>query len=133
VINAMASLGRVFRAAHTRNVALPTFALGAPSFFRLPSPNYDLPMPTTTHSSPRSTSSAVPHSPTGIEAIVCADVSRRQAVGIAKYGVTVAENPLSLREWLQHAYEETLDKAVYLRRAIAEIDAQSSPPSAHGK
>jgi hypothetical protein len=25
------------------------------------------------------------------------------------------------------------DKAVYLRRAIAEIDAQSSPPSAHGK
>lgn len=74
-----------------------------------------------------------PHEPTGIEAIVCADIARRQAVGIAKYGVTVAENPLSLREWLQHAYEETLDKAVYLRRAIAEIDAQSIPPSGHAK
>lgn len=60
--------------------------------------------------------------PSGIEAIVCADITRRQAHGIAKYGKTVADNPLSLRQWLNHAYEETLDKAVYLRRAIAEID-----------
>jgi len=36
--------------------------------------------------------------------------------------VTVADNPLELREWLQHAYEETLDKAVYLKRAIDEIN-----------
>lgn len=62
--------------------------------------------------------------PTGIEALVCEEIARRQRVGIAKYGTTVADNPLPLREWLQHAYEETLDKAVYLRRAIAEIDAQ---------
>lgn len=62
--------------------------------------------------------------PTGIEAMVCEEIARRQRVGIAKYGTTVADNPLPLREWLQHAYEETLDKAVYLRRAIAEIDAQ---------
>jgi len=60
--------------------------------------------------------------PTGIEAIVCADIARRQALGIAKYGTTVADNPLTLREWLMHAYEEKLDAAVYLRRAIAEID-----------
>ena len=60
--------------------------------------------------------------PTGIEAEVCAEIARRQALGIAKYGGTVANNPLSLREWLQHAYEESLDQAVYLRRAIAEID-----------
>ena len=62
------------------------------------------------------------HWPTGIEAQVCADIASRQALGIAKYGTTVAQNPLELRAWLQHAYEETLDKAVYLRRAIAEID-----------
>ncbi len=62
--------------------------------------------------------------PTGIEAMVCEEIARRQQMGIAKYGTTVADNPLPLREWLQHAYEETLDKAVYLRRAIAEIDAQ---------
>lgn len=66
------------------------------------------------------------HSPTGTEADVCADIARRQAHGLAKYGTTVADNPLSLRQWLQHAYEETLDKAVYLKRAIAEIDKRST-------
>ncbi len=59
--------------------------------------------------------------PTGTEAEVCADIAERQAKGIAKYGTTVAENPLQLKQWLQHAYEETLDKAVYLKRAISEI------------
>jgi len=62
--------------------------------------------------------------PTGIEAQVCADIARRQQLGIAKYGTTVAENPLPLREWLQHAYEEALDQAIYLKRAIEEIDRQ---------
>jgi len=60
--------------------------------------------------------------PTGIEAKVCADIARRQQLGISKYGTTVADNPLSHRQWLQHAYEEALDMAVYLRRAIDEID-----------
>ena len=60
----------------------------------------------------------------GTEASVCLDIGSRQEMGIAKYGTTVADNPLSLRQWLQHAYEETLDKAIYLKRAIAEIDAQ---------
>lgn len=58
----------------------------------------------------------------GIEKEVCEDIARRQQLGIAKYGTTVANNPLELKQWLQHAYEETLDKAVYLKRAIAEID-----------
>ena len=60
--------------------------------------------------------------PEGIEAEVCADIARRQAFGKNKYGTTVAENPLSLRAWLNHAYEETLDLSVYLRRCIEEID-----------
>lgn len=58
----------------------------------------------------------------GTEAAVCADISRRQQLGIKKYGMTVAENPLPLRTWLQHAYEETLDQAVYLKRSIEELD-----------
>lgn len=58
----------------------------------------------------------------GIEAKVCADIAARQQLGIAKYGTTVADNPLTLREWLEHAYQEALDQAVYLRRAMAEID-----------
>lgn len=60
--------------------------------------------------------------PTGTEAAVCDDIARRQLHGLAKYGVTVAANPLPLRAWLQHAYEETLDQAVYLKRAIAELE-----------
>lgn len=59
--------------------------------------------------------------PTGIEAAVCEDIASRQTLGIAKYGRTVAENPLLLRQWLQHAYEECLDQAIYLKRAISEL------------
>ena len=60
---------------------------------------------------------------TGTELRVCHDIAKRQQVGISKYRTTVEHNTLELRAWLQHAYEETLDKAVYLKRAIEEIDA----------
>lgn len=60
--------------------------------------------------------------PTGIEAMVCEDIARRQAFGLNKYGVSVAENPLELRQWLQHAYEEALDLSVYLKRIMQEMD-----------
>lgn len=43
--------------------------------------------------------------PTGIEAMVCDDITKRQQLGIQKYGTTVADNPLTHVEWLQHAYE----------------------------
>lgn len=56
------------------------------------------------------------------ETLVIADIKARQQKGLEKYGTTVAENKLSLRQWLQHAYEETLDKAIYLKRAMQEID-----------
>lgn len=58
----------------------------------------------------------------GTEARVCADIARRQEMGIAKYGTQVARNPLTLRQWLQHAYEECLDQAIYLRRSMEELD-----------
>lgn len=57
------------------------------------------------------------------ESEVCFDILRRQQLGIRKYGTTVAENPLELHQWLTHAYEEVLDQAVYLKRAIQEIDS----------
>ena len=56
------------------------------------------------------------------ESEVCADIMRRQELGINKYGTTVAQNPLELRQWLQHSYEEKLDDAVYMKRAIQELD-----------
>lgn len=62
---------------------------------------------------------------------VRADLLRRSEIGVAKYGTTVAGNPLPLREWLQHAYEEALDMAVYLKRAMAEVGAQAAKPAAN--
>ena len=53
---------------------------------------------------------------------VRADLLARSKVGIAKYGFTLADNQGGLRYWLQHAYEETLDHANYLKRAIMELD-----------
>lgn len=58
------------------------------------------------------------------ESLIVADLLRRQKVGTLKYGTTVAANPLPLREWLQHQYEELLDAAIYCRRAIQEIDRE---------
>lgn len=48
---------------------------------------------------------------TGTERAVCIDIAARQQIGIKKYGKTVAENPLTLREWMRHAYQ-SLGKAV---------------------
>ena len=56
------------------------------------------------------------------ESEVCADITRRQELGIAKYGATVAQTPLDLRQWLQHSYEEQLDNAIYTKRDIQELD-----------
>lgn len=74
--------------------------------------------------------------PTGTEALVCEDIARRQQLGIAKYGTTVADNPLLLAGWLRHAYEEALDLAVYLRRALGQLQAEqpaAAPPPAAPK
>jgi hypothetical protein len=50
------------------------------------------------------------------------DLLRRSQFGISKYGVTLDRTDLNLRDWLQHAYEECLDQANYLKRALVEID-----------
>lgn len=59
---------------------------------------------------------------TGIEAQVCWDIADRQRDGTNKYGTTVDRNPLALKQWLQHAYEEALDQAIYLKRAMKELE-----------
>jgi hypothetical protein len=64
---------------------------------------------------------------TGIEAEVCQDIAARQRLGLAKYGVTVADSPTHLLGWLRHAYEESLDTAIYLKRAIRDLEALIAP------
>jgi len=61
---------------------------------------------------------------TGTEARVCEMIAARQRLGVAKYGMTVAGNPLELRAWLQHQLEELLDAAIYCQRAIEQLDKQ---------
>ena len=56
----------------------------------------------------------------GIELQVTKDIAMRQQWGLAKYKTTVADNPLSRKQWLQHAYEEALDLAVYLKKVITD-------------
>lgn len=72
------------------------------------------------------------HEVSGIEKLVCEEIARRQQFGLAKYGTTVADNPLSLRQWLVHAMEENMDQLIYLRRAIAEIDKQQEHGNGQG-
>jgi hypothetical protein len=50
------------------------------------------------------------------------DLTRRSELGIKKYGTTLIEDKGDLRYWLNHAYEECLDQANYLKRCIYEID-----------
>jgi hypothetical protein len=59
---------------------------------------------------------------TGAEQRVIDLIESRQRLGIQKYGTTVSDNPLTLRQWLQHQLEELLDAAVYVQRAIEELD-----------
>lgn len=55
---------------------------------------------------------------------VRADLLGRSELGIKKYGTTLDQNGTDLRGWLQHAYEETLDQANYLKCAIMKLDGQ---------
>lgn len=49
------------------------------------------------------------------------DLLNRSQTGIEKYGTTLDRTDVDLQGWLQHAYEETIDKALYLKRAIKEL------------
>ena len=51
---------------------------------------------------------------------VITDLISREKMGRAKYGTTVDKANLSEREWMQHAYEEALDIAIYLKRMMSQ-------------
>jgi hypothetical protein len=63
-----------------------------------------------------------------IAAAVAADVLARAEVGLRKYGVSLARPDLSRAQWLQHAYEEALDLAAYLRTLIEMEKADVTKP-----
>jgi len=53
---------------------------------------------------------------------VRADLLERSGRGLQKYGVMLSRKDIDLKGWLQHAYEEALDMANYLKRSIKELE-----------
>jgi len=49
---------------------------------------------------------------------VIADMRVREERGLMKYGTTVDRTDLTQEQWLQHAYEEALDLAIYLKKVM---------------
>ncbi len=58
--------------------------------------------------------------PSNLLASVIMDLKVREERGLATYGTTMDRKDLSRKEWLQHAYEEALDLALYLKKLIEE-------------
>jgi hypothetical protein len=46
------------------------------------------------------------------------DLQAREVRGLKEYGTTLDRTDLCQDEWLQHAYEEALDLALYLKKLI---------------
>lgn len=46
------------------------------------------------------------------------DLLLREDKGLKEYGTTMDRTDLSEQDWLQHAYEEALDLAIYLKKII---------------
>lgn len=55
---------------------------------------------------------------------VVAELEARELKGLDTYGTTLDRNDLTRSEWLQHAYEEALDLALYLKKLKTEEDAR---------
>jgi len=46
----------------------------------------------------------------------------RSRLGIKKYGTTLDDNNLSLKEWLTHMMEELMDASLYANKMIMVLD-----------
>ena len=46
------------------------------------------------------------------------DIQKRELKGIETYGTTMDREDLTQDQWLQHAYEESLDFCIYLKKLL---------------
>jgi hypothetical protein len=46
------------------------------------------------------------------------DINSRELKGLETYGTTMDRNDLTQDQWLNHAYEEALDFAIYLKKLL---------------
>jgi hypothetical protein len=49
---------------------------------------------------------------------VITDIKQREQKGLETYGTTMDRNDLTQDQWLNHAYEEALDFAIYLKKLL---------------
>lgn len=52
---------------------------------------------------------------------VIADIRKQEEKGLATYGTTMDREDYELINWLQEAYEECVDKCLYLKAAINKL------------
>lgn len=57
-----------------------------------------------------------------IEEQVCEKILQRSEVGKKKYGVSMEEEVLSIRQWLTHLQEELMDAAVYVEKLLEMVE-----------
>jgi hypothetical protein len=46
------------------------------------------------------------------------DINARELKGLETYGTTMDRTDLTQDQWLQHAYEESLDFCIYLKKLL---------------
>lgn len=56
--------------------------------------------------------------PSNLLQSVIMDLRVREERGLNTYGTTMDRTDLTQKEWLQHAYEEALDLALYLKKLM---------------
>jgi hypothetical protein len=56
--------------------------------------------------------------PSNLLQSVIMDLRVREERGLKTYGTTMDRTDLTQKEWLQHAYEEALDLALYLKKLM---------------
>ena len=57
---------------------------------------------------------------------VIKDMIAREQLGIKKYGTTIDRDDYSLKDWMQHHYEELLDAALYVKKQIQKLENKSN-------
>lgn len=57
-----------------------------------------------------------------IEDEVCKKIQQRAEIGKKKYGVTMEEEVLSIREWLNHLQQELMDASVYVEKLLELVE-----------
>jgi hypothetical protein len=62
---------------------------------------------------------------------VIKEIAERAEAGLNKYGTTMDRTDLISSDWVQHAYEEALDMAIYLKRLKKDMLAMEEELNAY--